>query len=149
MRKVILLDSTPLGLLANPGNKPVVLRCRRWAADLAAAGHRVIVPEIADYEVRRSLLRAGLMTSVRALDDLALQYGYLTLNTDAMKLAAQLWAVARQRGYPTAPDSALDGDVILAAQALELNDPNVVIATGNPAHLSRYVPAQDWQAVTP
>ena len=38
---------------------------------------------------------------------------YLPLTTDVMLQAAAFWAQARQTGTPTAPDPALDGDVIL------------------------------------
>lgn len=65
-----------------------------------------------------------------------------------MRRAAELWAQARNTGHPTAPDPALDRDVILAAQALCLNTP-VVVATGNPAHLARFVPAELWSNITP
>jgi predicted nucleic acid-binding protein len=113
-----------------------------------AAGRRVIVPEIVDYEVRREFIRHGSALAVTNLDRYGLQLEYLPLSTAAMRLAAELWAQARNTGQPTAPDHALDGDVILAAQALSLGVP-VVVATGNPAHLSRFVPAADWQTVTP
>jgi len=66
----------------------------------------------------------------------------------AMRRAAELWALARGSGQPTASDHALDGDVILAAQALSLNTP-VVVATGNPSHLTRFVPAELWSNITP
>jgi hypothetical protein len=65
-----------------------------------------------------------------------------------MRLAAELWAQARNAGLPTGSSAALDGDVILAAQALTLGGP-IVVATGNPTHLSRFVPAEDWTAITP
>ena len=61
-----------------------------------------------------------------------------------MRRAAAFWAEARQEGRPTAPDPALDGDVILAAQAATLDHDDVIIATTNPGHLSRYTPAELW-----
>jgi predicted nucleic acid-binding protein len=125
-----------------------VTACKAWAGSLAAAGHRLFVPEIADYELRRELLRLG-GSSVPDLDALAVQFAYLPLTTAAMRKAAELWAAARQGGYPMAPDPALDCDVVLAAQALTVGDPNVVIATGNPAHLSRYAAAERWDLVKP
>ena len=68
-----------------------------------------------------------------------------------MREAADLWAEARNRGYPTAHDAALDGDVLLAAQARDLHaDPpgeRVVVATTNVAHLERYVDAQLWMSL--
>jgi hypothetical protein len=66
-----------------------------------------------------------------------------------MLQAAEFWAQARQQGQPTTVDAALDGDVILAAQAFLLSqqgDP-IVIATTNVGHLSRFVPAQRWQDI--
>jgi len=55
--RLIFLDTGPLGLLSNPRGKPEADHCRQWAKDLLASGARLFVPEIADYEVRRELLR--------------------------------------------------------------------------------------------
>jgi hypothetical protein len=82
------------------------------------------------------------------LNTLPGQVQYLPLTTAIMQRAAELWAAARNTGQATAPDHALDADVILAAQALSLSVP-VIVATDNPAHLSRYVPADLWQNITP
>jgi hypothetical protein len=62
----------------------------------------------------------------------------------------QLWSKtrARQQGQPTADDKALDGDVILAARAITLGITNVVIATTNVGHLSRFAPAALWPDIT-
>ena len=55
---------------------------------------------------------------------------------------------ARNAGFPTAHDAALDGDVILAAQARSIQpnagSENVVVATTNASHLARYVEAKHW-----
>jgi len=108
----------------------------------------VVVPEIADYEVRRELIRIRSQSALANLDGFGIQLDYLPLTTDALRLAAELWALARISGLPTASDPALDGDVILAAQALCLNTP-VVVATGNPAHLARFVSAELWSSISP
>jgi predicted nucleic acid-binding protein len=144
-----MLDSGPLGILSHPRNPPHVVVCRNWARALQAAGRRIIVPEIADYEVRRELIRMNKHRSVLVLDGLAGQLEYAPLTTTAMRRAAELWALARQQGQPTAPDPALDANVILAAQALTLGVPQVVIATGNVGHLARFVPAELWQNIVP
>jgi predicted nucleic acid-binding protein len=149
MSAVVLLDSEPLGLLSNPNLSARVRRCRQWLDDLLATGRRVLIPEITDYEVRRELLRANLALSITFLDLLAQRAEYLPLTTAAMRKAAELWALARQQGRPTAADPALDGDVILAAQALTLGAPQGVVATSNAIHLARYVPAERWQNITP
>ncbi len=97
-----------------------------------SAGVPVLVPEISDYEVCRELLRAGKSRGLSRLDQLARDLGYLPITT--------------------ASDESLDADVILAAQATILNehtDDDVVIATTNPRHLSRFVDARVWQEIAP
>lgn len=58
-------------------------------------------------------------------------------------------AGAHPRNKPTADDSALDGDVILAAQALLLatSGSDVIIATTNVKHLSSLADARLWSAI--
>jgi predicted nucleic acid-binding protein len=149
MSRLILLDSGPLGMATNPKAKGVPLECQQWLRSLLQKGEKIIIPEIADYEVRRELIRAGLLQSLRRLDNLKQTLEYVSIQTETMLLAANLWAEVRQAGQPTADPKALDGDVILAAQAhLLANDTtDVIIATTNVAHLSRFVTALDWQAI--
>jgi predicted nucleic acid-binding protein len=122
----------------------------QWFRGLLVADVAVLVPEIADYELRRELLRVDKARSVAVLDRYKASLGYVSLTTEAMLLAAQFWATARQKGKPPAPDLALDADVILAAQAEVLRsggEDDVVIATTNEGHLCHFVPAQAWQNV--
>jgi hypothetical protein len=67
-----------------------------------------------------------------------------------MLLAAELWAQLRRAGKPTADDTALDGDVILAAQTLLFasGGAEVVIATTNVKHLSTLADAKLWSAIS-
>lgn len=147
----MVLDAGPLSLVTHPKGGADAASAKGWLAGLLAAGARVRVPEIADYEVRRELLRAGRTRSVGRLDRLAGELGYLALDTAAVREAARLWAYARNRGRPTAPDAALDADVILAAQARMLvrrgEAEDVVVATTNVGHLSRFVAAEEWSRV--
>jgi len=112
-------------------------------------GNRVIIPEIADYEVRRELLRENKTKGIARLNDLAKFLEYLPITTTAMRQAAQLWAQARQQGQPTAGDKTIDGDMILVAQAMTLAILDVVIATTNVGHLSKFIAAKLWQNITP
>jgi predicted nucleic acid-binding protein len=147
--RAIVLDAGPLGLVTNPNLSPQSLACAQWLQSLVTSGVQVVLPEIADYEVRRELRRAKKQKGIERLDALARLLQYLPLSTAAMRQAADLWARARQEGYPTAGDKALDGDVILAGQAFTLEAPDVWIATTNVGHLSRFARADLWQNIQP
>ena len=148
---VILLDATPLGLVTNPRMSAEAAQCSQWLTAHLAHGVRVVIPEIADYEVRRELLRAGKTRGLARLDQLQTALEYVPLTTVAMRQAAVFWAQARQQGQPTAPAAALDGDAILAAQAVTLDagGDTVIIATANITHLARFTHAQRWQDILP
>lgn len=151
MSRIVLLDSGPLGIVTNPkAASPLSQEGKLWLQSLPLKGYIVMLPEIADYEVRRELIRAGKTAGIRRLDQLKSQIPYRPLTTEVMLLAAQLWADARNRGKTTAEPNALDGDVILAAQAiLEVNAGNeVVIATTNVGHLSQFVDAREWRLIS-
>ena len=147
MSRTIVLDSGPLGLVTNPGGSKEAAACGQWLLNAAAGGATVMVPEIADYEVRRELLRARRTAGIARLDALIAQVEYLAITTSAMRQAATFWAEVRQQGRPTAADPALDGDVILAAQAATLGRADVIVATTNVRHLSRFVPAELWSDI--
>lgn len=147
---IVLLDSGPLGILTNPKGAPVTLECHHWVESLLLKGYRMILPEIADYEVRRELLRANKLAGIRRLDECKLRWlEYLPITTPVILKAAQLWAESRQAGIPTADPKELDGDVILAAQGLLVGEggEEVVIATTNVGHLSRFVDAREWRDI--
>jgi predicted nucleic acid-binding protein len=140
-----------LGLVSHPNAERINAEAVEWLEALLSAGVSVLVAEIADYEVRRELLRAGRQRGVRRLDELKEAIGYRPITTQAMLTAARLWADARKQGQPTAPDPALDADVILAAQVrdVESEGQRVIVATTNPRHLSRFVEAKAWQEIKP
>lgn len=147
MSRVVALDAGPLGLVTNPKRSPESVACAQWLQALVATGSRVVLPEIADYEVRRELLRGNRAAGLQRLDALVSLVEYVPLTTAAMRQAAAFWAEARQRGRPTDDDKALDGDVILAAQVATLESSNGVVATTNVGHLSRYVQAALWRDI--
>jgi predicted nucleic acid-binding protein len=147
----VILDSGPIGLIAYAKVLPQAASCVRWLLSLMDAGIEIYIPEIADYEVRRELLRGGLSAGLARLDTLLVTSGvtYVPLTTAAMREAARLWAETRRRGTPTADPKALDGDAILAAQArlLGFDRDEFVVATTNVGHLSLFVPAAEWPAI--
>lgn len=149
MSQTVLLDSGPLSMVTNPSGSEQARQFGNWFQQVVASGATVIVPEIADYEVRRELLRARKIKGIRRLDALITKTEYLAITTEVMRQAAKYWADARQRGQPTADDKALDGDVILAAQAATLNQTDVIIATTNVNHLSRFTQAMLWSDMSP
>ncbi len=147
--RVIVLDTSPVGLISNPKLSTQGVACNQWLQSHIKAGNRIIIPEIADYEVRRELLRANKKKGLARLDGLSQLIEYLPITTTAMRQAAELWAQARQQGQPTAGDKTIDGDMILIAQAMTLSVADTVIATTNVGHLSRFIAADLWQNVAP
>jgi predicted nucleic acid-binding protein len=151
--QAVFLDTGPLGLLTKPARAAEVFAIQQWAARLRRAGVDLYVPEIADYEVRRELMRAGKKTGLARLDAfLAAQPDRLVvITTTAIRRAAELWAEARNKGYATAHPLALDGDVLVAAAALTFGLPAgaYMVATDNLRHLARYVAADEWRNIQP
>jgi len=148
----VALDSSPLGLVTQKTGKSLNGdACRVWMENLLVQGVRVYVPEVADYEVRRELIRTKNPGSIARLDRLKQFARYLPITTDIMLEAAELWAQSRNLGVATADIHALDGDVIIASQALSLAlaTSEFVIATSNVRHLSRFVPAELWNNIKP
>jgi predicted nucleic acid-binding protein len=149
MTRHIFLDSVPLSMVTNPKANGTTLECQLWLDSQIRQGTIVFVPEIADY---RELIRAGKQRSVQQLDQLKTVLAYVPITTEMILKAAELWAIARQQGQPTADPMSLDGDVILAAQAITIAQQiqqEVIIATTNVGHLSRFTIAQHWQTITP
>jgi predicted nucleic acid-binding protein len=144
MSIIVLLDAGPLGMISNPKATAINRECYEWMEALVVSGIQVFVPEIADYEVRRELLRAGKAQGLARLDLIKNTIGYLPITTSVMLKAAELWAEARKSGMPTADSKALDCDVILAAQAIEVDGE---VATENIGHLSRFVTAKHWRDI--
>ncbi len=140
-----LLDAGPLGLLAH--NQPVRrVPIQNWLVQEMAVGSIIYLAEVADYEVRRELVRligAGQLPASRLnrLDQLVIAFTYLLVSTAMWRRAAEFWADARQHGAPTAGATSLDADVLIAAQAAEVS---ATVVTGNTAHISRWVPVLPW-----
>jgi predicted nucleic acid-binding protein len=147
----IVLDSSPLSALSLPAISAGAVAITQWSRSCLAAGHRIYVPEVIDYELRRELVRAGKTVSIAELNGLKSTFRYLPITTSAMLRAADIWAQSRNSGQATGDPKRLDIDVILAAQALTLAVPasDIVVATENIGHLSRFVAADLWSNIAP
>jgi predicted nucleic acid-binding protein len=146
---IVLLDAGPLSLITNPRGGPEAEACNLWMEGLIGQGVQVLVPEIADYEVRRELLRADKKQGLQRLDALKEAIGFTPIKTAVVLRAAEYWAKARNMGKPTADDKALDCDMFLVAHANELGaaGENVMIATTNVRHLLLFAQASRWEEI--
>jgi predicted nucleic acid-binding protein len=149
MSQVVVLDTNPLSQLAHPRINPLI---RKWLLFTQENNLTLRVPEIADYEVRRELIRQDKTKSIKRLDEITKTDIFLPLNSEIMRKAGELWAWTRNKGKPTAHEHSLDGDVILVAQAisqLKFFD-EVIIITTNLKHIeffeSQGVSVIDWKA---
>ena len=158
MSRFIFLDTGPLGIVTNPKRPPQTVAMLRWAAAHLRAGNHLMVPAVADYEVRRELIRLGRTAGIAALDlwNQVTEARYIALNAlndSALKRAANLWAEVRNRGLVTADPKELDCDALIAAQVLEyqvaqnLAADEIIVATTNVGHLSRFVAAELWSSI--
>ena len=139
----LLVDTSVLGQICHPRKHGDV---KDWFGR-AATEHAFLVSELADYELRRELLRLGAARSIARLDELTRELPYVPVSTAVWRRAAALWASARNAGNVTAPAEALDGDVIVAAQAI---DEDAVVLTTNTKHFDALgVRAIEWSAVVP
>lgn len=78
----VALDSPPLGLVTQKAGKSSDGdACRLWMENLRLQGVRVYVPEVADYEVRRDLVRTKNPGSITRLSRLKQFARYLPITT--------------------------------------------------------------------
>ncbi len=138
----MLLDAGPLGRLAHPKPDEGIKRRLR---ELLASRRQVIVPAVADYEIRRSFLLHENWQSLERLNELCAGLDFQPILPHDWMLAAHFWADSRRQGQPTAHPHELDCDVILAALARRLGG---IVATENVGHLSRFVEAKHWREIS-
>ncbi|MDS3862292.1 hypothetical protein RIF25_15945 [Thermosynechococcaceae cyanobacterium BACA0444] len=70
MSQAIILDTGVIGLITNPKQSTQSESCATWLQYHLISGTTVIIPEIADYELRRELLRANKGEGLKRLDEL-------------------------------------------------------------------------------
>ena len=109
MSQFLFLDSGPLGLLTHPRQTEEVVAITTWLSQVLRQGHRILVPAVVYYELKRELLRADKPFSIGRLDLFTKASNrYVPLTDEALRLAAELWAKARQLGRPTADSKELN-----------------------------------------
>lgn len=147
---ILALDSGPLGMATNPYATTETRQFQRWLDSVIERGHRVVLSEVCDFEVRRELVRMQASGSIARLDHLVTALPLLRITRSVMLRSADLWAEARRSGRPTADAAALDFDVILASQVQlfsEQVEQLVTVATTNARHLGQFVEARSWQEI--
>jgi predicted nucleic acid-binding protein len=97
----------------------------------AAAAHEMLLSEVADYELRRELRAIDSRRSFDRLDELTRELRYIPVTTATWRAAARLWALQRKAGRATAAEGRLNGEVLIAAQALA---EDAIIVTPNTRH---------------
>ena len=155
MRRIIVLDAGPLGMISNPKASPENDESKAWLLNLLRRNSIVVMPEVADYEVRRELIRVNKTLGLSYLDNLKSRLKYLPIDTQTMLEAAQIWAQTRNIGKPATNNLSLDGDMILVAQARaatrawaeEAAGGHTTLATTNPKHLNYFCDARLWRDI--
>ncbi|HEY0991121.1 MAG TPA: PIN domain-containing protein [Kofleriaceae bacterium] len=134
----LLLDTGVLGQICHPRKHQEV---RSWFRR-AVREHEFLISEVADYELRRELLRIDSRRSLARLDELTRELQYLPTTTATWRAAARLWATQRRAGH--VGGEGLDGDVLIVAQAIE---EAAAVVTFNERHFAALVDALAWSAV--
>lgn len=155
---MILLDTGVLGLLINSqpskSNIEEVKDCKSWLNKLLDKGIIVTISEIADYEERRELIRCRNKKCLERLEEIRLETEYFRIDTEVMLKAAEIWAYARQKGQQAADNKSLDGDAIIAAQAVlaKIAGMSIEVATTDTKDLNRLlapylITAKRWRDI--
>ena len=146
--RVVILDSKPLGEICNPikysVTKPLIEFIRREKIALRIA-------EITDYELRRELKLQNLHKGINNLNKFDRRREIISLDREALIIAAELWAELRKTAQPTADNKNIDCDVIMVAQALKLRNrfEQIIILTIDIKDLIRFkkfgIEVWDWK----
>jgi hypothetical protein len=90
LRLTVVLDTGPLGKMSNPKSSPENDAAAAWLQSHLDAGSRIVIPEIANYELRRELILGNKLRGLRKLDALIELVEYLPLTSDMIYEAALL-----------------------------------------------------------
>jgi predicted nucleic acid-binding protein len=154
---IVFLDSNILGLINSRRTSPEAIACDRWFLDTFRKAN-LVSSELCLYEVRRGLLKASLqvdklvpgLQGLQELEEDSL-VEFLVADRQVLNIAANLWAKAAASGQTSRSDKDIDIDIIIAAHYQILVDEypgrQVIVATKNLKHLSRFCTAANWQDI--
>jgi hypothetical protein len=124
MTRCIIVDTGPLGKIAHPRPNQ---EAAAWLSRVVTSGALVIIPEIADYELRRNMLLEEMASSLKRLDELKglfpAAYSHLIFGQDHQRILEGFWRVGSQES--TKDRQKVGWDLGLDSQA---NDPTMRFA---------------------
>jgi hypothetical protein len=88
VRHVVRVDAGPLGIATHPRRSRQRIACAPWIQAHVTHETRVMVPEMANDDVRRECLRANKVSGLTRLNALARLLAYLPISTAARHQAA-------------------------------------------------------------
>jgi tRNA(fMet)-specific endonuclease VapC len=132
-----LLDTDILSEIIKAKNKQVLDVADRYLSQR----QRFAFSAITLYEILRGLLANQAVRAINEILKLAEISDVLPISLPVLKRSAELWAYAKQNGYPRN-----DTDIIIAATALETRR---VLVTGNTTHFDWIsgLSLADWRSV--
>jgi hypothetical protein len=156
---IVFLDTNILGLVCNKNTSfDESQQCKKWFDTLFLRGVRIVTSDLCNYEVMRGLktssIRSGQVApGIQSLESLKSDgfLEFLPVATEALDLAANLWAGASTSGRTTRDEKDIDIDIIISAQYQLLKDEflgqRVIMATTNLKHLSIFCEAAHWRDI--
>jgi hypothetical protein len=156
---IVFLDTNILGLICNKNiSFDECQQCKKWFDTLFLRGVRIVTSDLCHYEVTRGLIGSSIRSNeaapgIKSLELLKVDgfLEFLPVSTEALDLAANLWARAFTSGQTTRDEKDIDIDIIISAQYQLLRDEfpgqQVIMATTNLKHLSIFCDTANWRDI--
>lgn len=156
---IVFIDTNILGLISNENTSfDEAQQCKKWFSILLIRSVRVVTSDLCNYEEMRGLLSSSILKKevapgIKSLESLKADgfLEFLPVSTEALDLAAKLWARASTSGQTTRDEKDIDIDIIISAQYQLLKDEfpgqQVIVATTNLKHLSIFCEAAHWRDI--
>lgn len=156
---IVFLDTNILGLICNKNvSFDECQQCKKWFDPLFIRGVRIVTSDLCHYEVMRGLISSSIRSAEAAPGIKSLELlkadgflEFIPVSTEALDLAANLWARAFTSGQTTRDEKDIDIDIIISAQYQILRDEfpgqRVIMATTNLKHLSIFCDAANWRDI--